>query len=152
MKNKKPFGGHQVRVALVREEGASTDGKRVRTPEDVAELVKELREKDREHFATVLLNCKNGLIGVEIVSIGILDASLVSPREVFKGAILSNAAAVILCHNHPSGDPSPSTEDIRITKTLQKAGEMLDIKVIDHVIIGNSSHISLRESGLLSVI
>ena len=145
-----PFQGHQVRIALVRETSKSMlPSTYVKTPEDAAELMKELKEKDREHFAVILLNTKNRVLGVEVVSIGTLDASLVSPREVLKSALLANAAALVCVHNHPSGDPSPSAEDIRITKTLKQAAKIMDINILDHVIIGDTEHVSLRELGIL---
>jgi len=128
----------------------------VNDPATVAGLVREeMRDLDREEFRVVLLNTKNTLLRVAAVSRGSLNASIVEPREVFKDAIASSAAGLILVHNHPSGDPTPSSEDIAITKRLVKAGEVLGIIVHDHVIIGHlrathdRDYVSLRELGLM---
>ena len=112
-------------------------------------------DKQKEHLWTIGLNTKNVVQYVELVSLGILDASLVHPREVFREAVRSSAAAMILLHNHPSGDTTPSGEDIRITRQLVEAGKLMGIDVLDHVIIGRIikdegiEHASLRESGLV---
>jgi DNA repair protein RadC len=128
----------------------------VTTPAAAARLVRdEMRDLDREVFRVLLLNTKNVLIRVADISRGSLNASLVEPREVFKEAIASSAAGMILVHNHPSGDPTPSSEDIAVTKRLVKAGELLNITVHDHLIIGHpcadrsEDFVSLRELGLL---
>jgi len=130
---------------------------RVRTPEDAARLLREkARTLDAEIFWVILLDSKNYMKGnpVEITR-GLLDASLVHPREVFREAIRGATAAIVLLHNHPSGDPSPSAEDIRITKQLVESGRIVDIKVLDHVILGKQyeggerDYISLRESGIV---
>jgi DNA repair protein RadC len=92
---------------------------------------------DREHFVVLYVDAKNRIIGREIVSVGTLTSSIVHPREVFKGAILSSAASIILCHNHPSGVITPSKEDIQITNKLVKVGNLLEIKVLDHLILGD---------------
>lgn len=114
---------------------------------DVARLY--YRGTDREVFSVLLLNTKNQLIGANIVSVGNLNSSLVHPREVFKPAILANAFEVILIHNHPSGDPTPSRADIEITRRMIQAGDLLDIKVVDHVIIAEDRYVSMRERGLV---
>ena len=115
-------------------------------PSDVYELVKdELVNSDREMLLSVMLTVKNDLIGVETVSIGSITASTTTPRDVFKSAILANAVAIILCHNHPSGELIPSDEDIKITKQLIAAGELLGIKVLDHLIVSNQGYKSLRD-------
>ena len=127
-----------------------------RSPEDVAALCADLRQSAQEAFVCVDLNAKNGVIDKRLVTLGVLDASLCHPREIFRGAILNNSAAVVCVHNHPSGDPCPSAEDIRITKQLIEAGRILDIRVLDHVIIGRpdasrpKGFLSLREEGLVS--
>ncbi len=122
----------------------------IRTPADVAALVmEEMRYLDREHFRVVGLNTKNQVIAVDQVSVGSLNASLVHPREVFKPMIARSAAAVVLLHNHPSGDPAPSREDIQITQRLAEAGRILGIEVLDHVVIGDNRHVSMKERGLL---
>lgn len=99
----------------------------------------------KEHFVVLHLNAKNRLVGEETVSIGTLDSSLIHPREVFKSAIQKSAHSVIIAHNHPSGDPLPSEEDIRITAILKDAGSLLGIPVLDHVIIGRKKHYSFSE-------
>lgn len=102
---------------------------------------------DREEFLVLLLDGKNKLLGFNLVSIGTLTSSLTHPREVFKAAILGNAASIILLHNHPSGDPIPSAEDLEITKRLREVGEIMGIKVLDHVIIEDSRYISFMDDG-----
>ena len=120
----------------------------IKSPEHVAQLVMEdLRNLDRETFHIVCLNTKNQVVKTEMISKGSLNSSLVHPREVFKTAISRSAAAVILVHNHPSGDPSPSPEDLKITRRLVEVGELVGIEVLDHLIIGQQSYISLKEKG-----
>jgi len=124
------------------------------TPERIADL---LREQNRvyqvENFQVVLLNTRRRLIRWEPISQGTLDTLLVHPREVFKSAIAAGAAAIVLAHNHPSGDPTPSESDIKVTRDLIRAGQLLKIEVLDHIILGRSSperkrdYVSLRELG-----
>lgn len=123
----------------------------IRSPRDAAAVAWEcVKESDREKFVVLLLDTKNSIIGATIVSVGILDSALVHPREVFKPAILCNAAAIILSHNHPSGDPSPSAEDRRVTLRLHEAGKLLGIEVLDHVIVGKKDcFVSLKERGAI---
>jgi DNA repair protein RadC len=128
----------------------------ISSPEDAAVVVREdMRLLDREEFRVLLLNTKNGLIKKCEVSRGSLNASIVEPREVFKDAIAASAASMILVHNHPSGDPTPSSEDIAVTKRLVKAGELLNIAVLDHIILGHRTtkrdqdFVSLKELGLM---
>lgn len=123
----------------------------IREPRDASVLVAEyLKETDREHFVILLLDMKNAVIGINTVSVGTLDSALVHPREVYKAAILANAAAIVLAHNHPSGDPTPSAEDMRTTERLHQAGKLLDIDVLDHIVVGEKgSFVSLKERGLL---
>jgi len=97
----------------------------------------------------IYLNTKNRILGIEVVSIGILNSSICHPREVFKGAILASAKSIILAHNHPSGDPEPSDDDITLTKRTENAGRIIGIELLDHIIIGDGSYISLRERGLV---
>lgn len=104
-----------------------------------------LSKLDKEEFHAILLNQKYGLIKDVCVSVGSLTQSIVHPREVFKPAILHSAAGIVLMHNHPSGDPSPSSEDIRLTSRLREVGDLHGIKVVDHVIIGSGRFISLRD-------
>jgi DNA repair protein RadC len=122
----------------------------VRGPEDAYRLLrKRLEAQDREHFVVILLSSKNAVIGVETVSVGTLNASIVHPREVLKPAVVNSAAAIILAHNHPSGVATPSQEDIAITKRIKKAGEVLGIDVLDHVIVGHGTYQSLKELGVI---
>jgi DNA repair protein RadC len=143
---------------LARRLSESSRGKQtiVSSSEDAAAIMREeMRTLDREEFHVLLLTTKNGLIKQAPVSRGSLNASVVEPREVFKDAIAASAASMILVHNHPSGDPTPSSEDIAITKRLVKAGELLHITVLDHIILGHRvsgrerDYVSLKELGLL---
>ena len=119
-------------------------------PEDAAVYARQqLSMETKEHFCILLLNTKNRVIGWHVISIGSLTASVVHPREVFAPAIVHHAASIILVHNHPSGDPSPSREDIAVTQRLVKAGKIVDIPPIDHIIIGSSNFVSMKEKGLL---
>lgn len=135
-----------------------TDDFKVRTPADVAGLLAaEVRRLDTETFFVLHLNAKNVLKGKPVaVTRGLLDVSLVHPREVFRGAIRTATSAVVLAHNHPSGDCAPSAEDIRITRQLVEAGKIVDIRVLDHVVVGRGTgeraggFVSLREEGLVS--
>lgn len=129
---------------------AGPDRPVIRTPGDVSALMMEkMRHYDREHFKALNLNTKNQVIAEDTVSIGSLNASLVHPRELFKNAVKRSAAALILVHNHPSGDPSPSREDIDVTRRLVEAGKLLGIEVLDHVVIGDLRYVSLKEKGIL---
>lgn len=122
----------------------------IRSPKDAADQVMDqLRFLQKEHFICLFLNTKNHLIGQETLSIGSLNASIVHPREVFRAAIKCSSASLICAHNHPSGDPSPSKEDIEITKRLCEAGSVIGIDVLDHIIIGDGRFVSLKEQGLL---
>ncbi|MCK8825598.1 RadC family protein [Fuchsiella alkaliacetigena] len=122
----------------------------IRSAQDVSNLLlAKLSFLQKENFVIILLDTKNQLISIEEISIGSLNNSIVHPREVFKPAIKRSSAAIILAHNHPSGNPEPSTEDIKVTQRLQKAGELIGIEVLDHLIIGEQNYISLREQGYL---
>ena len=135
------------RVQLVRESGI--DRPQLDHPWDAAQILcRYLENEDREHFVTLMLDVKNRVIGIHTVSIGNLNSAIVSPREVFKAAILANAASIIVGHNHPSGDVTPSPEDIEITEVLKKAGKLLGIEVLDHIIVGeDGSFASLKGLG-----
>ncbi|MDD5677072.1 MAG: DNA repair protein RadC [Kiritimatiellae bacterium] len=138
-----------IQLPLIRE----TRKERIRTPEDVARVCSDIRDLAQETFHVLMLNAKNNLINRIMATVGIVDASLVHPREIFRQAVAENAAAVVLVHNHPSGDPTPSAEDIRITRQIVEAGRILGIQVTDHVIIGRESEssrgfLSMREQGL----
>lgn len=121
----------------------------VRSPQDISSLVmEEMRYLDREQFRIVLLDAKNHVLGVRIVSVGSLSSSIVHPREIFKEAIARSSAAIILVHNHPSGDPTPSQEDVEVTRRLVEAGRLLGIEVLDHVVVGDNRFVSFKEKGI----
>ncbi|HVP38311.1 MAG TPA: DNA repair protein RadC [Candidatus Saccharimonadales bacterium] len=113
-------------------------------PEDVVRLVRPIRRARKEHFVALFLNARHQVVKQETISIGTLNASLVHPREVFQPAVGESAAAVILAHNHPSGDPSPSEEDVQLTGRLVQAGRIMGIEVLDHVIVCANSYLSLK--------
>ena len=122
----------------------------LKSPEDVAAVMRsKLKGKKKEHFWVICLDTRNRLINHKLVSIGSLDTSIVHPREVFKEAVSSSAASVIFVHNHPSGDPEPSKEDVELTKRLAKAGEIIGIDVLDHIIVCDRSYLSLKAKNLL---
>ena len=128
---------------------AAGDKPLVKTPDDVVSVVRSrLRGKKKEHFLALLLDTRSQLIKVSEISIGSLDTSIVHPREVFKEAISASAASVIFVHNHPSGDPEASEDDIELTKRLAKAGEIVGIDVLDHIIICDKKYLSLKREGL----
>lgn len=106
-----------------------------------------LGELDREYFVVMCLDVKNQPTAINICHIGSLNASIVHPREVMKTAILSNSSSILVCHNHPSGQPEPSPEDIDVTKRLAEAGKIIGIELIDHLIIGDGRYISLKDKG-----
>ncbi|MGE5485392.1 MAG: RadC family protein [Ignavibacteriales bacterium] len=148
-----PAKAAQVKAALELGKRAAAEAGHSRTsircPSDVGDLlVKEMKHLDKEQFRTVLLNTKNRVVGVEVISVGSLNESIVHPREIFKPAVRKSAAAVILAHNHPSGDPNPSAEDVNVTRRLIEAGQILGIEVLDHVVVGEERFVSLREAGL----
>lgn len=118
-------------------------------PKDVWNELAEVRESKKEHFVVFYLDVKNQIIKKEIISIGILNTSLVHPREVFEPAIKHLAGQIIISHNHPSGDPTPSEEDVELTKRLIKAGEILGIEIIDHVIVSSPKFYSFKEHKLI---
>lgn len=124
--------------------------KYVRSPKDVFDLLEpELRCQHKEHFFCLFLNTKNQIIYKELISIGSLNATIVHPREVFRAAIKRCSASIICAHSHPSGDPTPSVEDIEVTNRLIEAGNIVGIHLIDHLIIGESNFFSLKENGLI---
>jgi DNA repair protein RadC len=108
-----------------------------------------LLDRDKEHFWTIGLNTRNVVKYVDLVSLGTLNASLIHPREVFRLAVMEGAANIILSHNHPSEDPEPSDEDIRITRRLVEAGKILGIEVLDHIVVTNNNHLSFKAQGLI---
>ncbi len=124
----------------------------VKTPLDAANLVmQEMQYFDREHFRCILLDVKNHVLDVVTISIGGLNSSIVHPRELFKEAIKHSSAGVILVHNHPSGDPGPSSQDTKLTERLVEAGKIMGINILDHIIIGDNKYTSLKELGLMKV-
>lgn len=124
---------------------------RIRGPGDVYErCAPSLRDSAQEEFRVLLLNAQHAVLREILVTRGTLDASIVHPREVFKAAVIENAAAIILVHNHPSGDPFPSPEDRSITRQLAEAGRMMGIPVLDHIVIGDGRYVSFVEAGLMA--
>ena len=122
----------------------------IRSPRDAADLVSdELKYLQKEHFVVLFLNTKNRVIGKETLSIGSLNASIVHPREVFRSAIQKSSASIICAHNHPSGDPTPSPEDIEVTRRLAESGKLVGIELLDHLIIADQSFVSLKELGYM---
>jgi DNA repair protein RadC len=122
---------------------------RYTAPRQVFDTFSFLMQETKEMFISLHLDGKNRIICIDLVSIGSLNQSIVHPREVFKTACLSNAAAVILVHQHPTGDPTPSSEDIAITRRMKDAGEIMGIKILDHIIVGDGEYLSFVERGLL---
>ena len=117
----------------------------IKDPEAVVRAIRaSIKDKAKEHFKLILLNSRNKIIGISTISIGTLNASLVHPREIFKDAIMHSADSVVLAHNHPSGDPDPSEDDIKITKKLVESGKILGIGVVDHIIIGKNDYYSFK--------
>lgn len=139
-----------VTLQLVRERTLTAPIRTITSPQDAYVLVRAwLEPRDRECFLLVLLDTRSKVLGLHVVSIGSLNASLVHPRECFKPAILANASAVLLAHNHPSGEPEPSQEDLALTQRLKQVGDLLGIPVLDHLVIGDGTFVSLKERGTL---
>jgi len=123
---------------------------RISRPQDAADLLmEEMRHLREEHFVCLFLNTKNQVIGRQTLSIGSLNASIVHPREVFRAAIRRSSASILCAHNHPSGDPAPSPEDVQLTRRLAEAGELIGIELLDHLVIGDNRFISLKEAGCM---
>ena len=131
------------RYELPREIGSPKDAYRAVT------TITNVQEEAQEVFGILILNTKNKIVAVHEISRGILNSSLIHPREVFKPAVLHNALSIICFHNHPSGDPNPSKDDAEITRRLVKAGEIMGIKILDHIIVGDDRYTSLKERGIL---
>ena len=125
------------------------DAVKITSPEDILPLVTTLNEKKQEHFLCLTLNGAGELIEKRTITVGLLNHSPVHPREVYADAITDRAASVIFVHNHPSGDPSPSSQDVEITRQLQEAGAILGIKVLDHIVVGKRGWVSLKQRGLM---
>lgn len=141
------------RVVLVKEKGAMYDvQKRIESPRAAYEAITEIakvQEEAQEVFGILILNTKNKIVAAHEISRGVLNSSLVHPREVFKPAVLHNAAGIICFHNHPSGDTEPSPADIETTKRLVEAGKILGIEVVDHIIVSDDRYVSLKERGVM---
>ncbi len=143
-----------TKLMLVKDSGRPIIRKtRIRSSQDILDIYKSVKgyfeTLDREEFVIIGLDGKNRTIFIHSASVGCLTSSIVHPREAFKMAILGNAASLIFCHNHPSGDTAPSPEDIEITKRLVEAGQLLGIKVLDHIIFGDDEYNSFADSGLI---
>ncbi|MEK7347516.1 MAG: DNA repair protein RadC [Candidatus Eisenbacteria bacterium] len=121
----------------------------VRGPEQIYDLTRDIRAANREHFVGFYLNSRHQVLRRDIISIGSLNASIVHPREVYLPAIALSAASLVLAHNHPSGDPTPSEEDLAITRRLHEAGRLLGIELVDHVVVARDAFASFRERRLL---
>ncbi|MDA8335444.1 MAG: DNA repair protein RadC [Peptococcaceae bacterium] len=141
-----------VSVKLVREASVPYATKEITSPDDAVGIFRDfLEDEDREHMVAMFLTTKNRPTAITTVCIGTLKQCSVHPREVFKAAILSNSAAIILAHNHPSGDPVPSRVDIEVTRRLSAVGEIIGIEVLDHVVIAEGGYVSMKASGLLDL-
>ena len=140
-----------VSIKMVKENEFKCYRKKISTPNDCYDLISNfLKDMDREYFIVVTVDTKNIVTSININSIGNLNSSIVHPREVFKTAILSNSASVIVAHNHPSGDTTPSDEDIAVTRRLKESGSILGIQLLDHIIVGeDGEYISLRKKGFI---
>lgn len=137
------------KVMLVKDSNVLSNKKRIGSPVDVVNMFETYLEgADREHFCVAMLDRKGNLLGLNTVSVGSVSASIVHPREVFKPAIIIGASSIILCHNHPSGDTTPSNEDITVTRKLIEGGKILNIEILDHVIIGDNYY-SMKERGVI---
>lgn len=128
---------------------------KIRSPEELSAMCEDMRLLAQETFHVFCIDARNKLIERQMVSMGLADATLIHPREVYRCALLASASAIMVAHNHPSGDPTPSAEDLRITQQLIEAGRIIDIKLIDHIVIGRKSgsekgFISMREEGLVN--
>ena len=139
----------QVTLKELVHEYPTHNGPVFKTAEDVYTETKNMHDCSKEIFTVFYLNCKNRVIARETVSVGIIDASLIHPREVFRTAVHVNAHAIVITHNHPSGDKTPSSNDKEVTELLTKAGEILGIKILDHLIVTTNGYTSFAENGLL---
>lgn len=139
-----------VSVRMVKECSLLYKNRVIRSPEDGYNLLHQfLGDADRENFLVIAVDTKNQPVNISICHTGSLNASIVHPREVMKTAILSNAASILVGHNHPSGDPTPSNEDIQVTKRLVEAGKLMGIDILDHIVMGDDSFVSLKEKGYM---
>lgn len=139
-----------VKIKVVKEGILEVEKDKISEPNDAYLIAtKFLEGVDREYLIVLNLNTKNRVTSLNTVSMGSLNSSIVHPREVFKPAILGNAASIIIAHNHPSGDPNPSKEDISITNRLKECGKLLGIELLDHIIVGENTYISFKEEGII---
>ena len=139
-----------VSIKMVKESSFLYQTRTISSPKDAYEMIKDqLEGLDREQFIVACLNTKNEPTNISVVAVGTLNKAIVHPREVFKTAILSNAASIMAFHNHPSGETTPSQQDIQLTNRLYEAGELIGIKLLDHLIIGDGTFTSLKEKGYL---
>ena len=139
------INGYSITTTLLKVK--EKDGRAVRSPSDASVILNDIRDLAQEAFVVLTLNPKGHLISKHLITLGLIDASLVHPREVFRVAIMDGASAILVAHNHPSGDVSPSQEDVCITKQLSEAGKIIGIQVMDHVIVGGQSAIySFKEN------
>ena len=138
------------KICMVKENDIEYPDVNISVPQTVADLVtKYVGLPDREMFIVLAVNVRNKITGIHTVSVGSLDTSIVHPREVFKFAILANASSIIVAHNHPSGDTTPSSDDIELTKRLKQASEILAIDLLDHIVLGHDGqYLSFRDKGL----
>ena len=138
------------KICMVKENDIEYPDVNISVPQTVADLVtKYVGLPDREMFIVLAVNVRNKITGIHTVSVGSLDTSIVHPREVFKFAILANASSIIVAHNHPSGDTTPSSDDIELTKRLKQASEILAIDLLDHIVLGHDGqYLSFRDRGL----
>lgn len=139
-----------ISIKMVKEGSVLYSNRKIGSPSDAADLLRPfLQDSDREMLVVCCLDTKNQPTFINVASVGTLNSSLVHPREVFKAAVLGNAASILVAHNHPSGDPTPSSEDISITTRLKEVGKIIGIDVIDHIVIGFNNYVSLKEKGIL---
>lgn len=140
-----------VKCQIVKEKTMKYYFKSISNPLDAVKIIKAyIGDSDRENFVIVCLDTRNNITAIHTVSVGNINSTIVHPREVFKIAILANSNSIIIAHNHPSGDPSPSEEDKEMTKRMIDAGDILGIQVLDHIITGDdATYISLKENGLM---
>ena len=139
-----------VSLKMIKESSVLYANRRISKPNEIVDLLKIfLEDCDREKLIVCCLNTKNEPTSISVVSVGSLNTSIVHPREVFKTAVMSNSASIILAHNHPSSDITPSKEDIDITERIKQGGNILGIKLLDHLILGDGKYLSLLERGYI---
>jgi DNA repair protein RadC len=140
----------RIRLQVIREGSVASETRTVRGPADAAQIAREvIGDCDREHVLAILVDIRHRVLAVHTVAVGSLTSCQVHPRELFKSAILCNAAAVIVAHNHPSGDLRHSQADIDLTERLKRAGELLGVEVLDHLVVTDSGYASLRRRGVM---